>query len=183
MIIMGLVALALGLWGEFTWPLPGSYNILFFDVYTLFGVMVLGFGLSVYLGFRLQFMGMLSLVSGCVVLAYGSSAYYLSMTSEPFAMFLLYGGWALVAVLAFPVAVIADRLKSTAVEAITTATVKFDEARSGTGKSLTGKQMIYPIPIWWLVIGAVFALVLILSLCATVAILGNAIWSHLQKAP
>ncbi len=183
MIVVGIVALALGLWGEFTWPLPGSYNILFFDVYTLFGVMVLGFGLSVYFGFRLQFMGALSLMSGCIVIAYGASGYYLGMTSEPYAMFLLYGGWGLVAILAFPVAVISDRLTKMTAEAITVATIKLDEARSATGKTLTGKRSMYPIPTYWLVVGLVFALVLVLAMAATFAILGNTIWTHLQKAP
>ncbi len=69
MMAMGLVILLVGFWGLFTWPLPGAFNILFFDMYTLLGVIVLGFGASVALRFRLQYVGVLSLISGFWVIA------------------------------------------------------------------------------------------------------------------
>lgn len=71
MIAMGMVILIVGSWGLFTWPLPGAYNVLFFDIYTLFGILVLGFGFSVFLRFRLQYVGVLSPVAGFTVIAYG----------------------------------------------------------------------------------------------------------------
>jgi len=38
--VLALVIMALSLWGEFTWTLPGGYNILFYDVYILLGITV-----------------------------------------------------------------------------------------------------------------------------------------------
>ena len=38
---LGLVVLIFALWGEFTWTLPGSYNILFDDALTFLGISLL----------------------------------------------------------------------------------------------------------------------------------------------
>lgn len=173
MVALGLVILIIGFWGMFTWPLPGSYNILFFDVYTLFGLIVLGFGLSVLARFRLQYVGVLSLVSGGIVIAYGARAYQLGLTSTPWAMFLMYLGWGATAILAFPVAVIADGW----LQGSATAASAPEPPRGPDGRPR------YPVSYLRAAIVLFFVLVIVLSALATAGILGNAIYSHLLKAP
>jgi putative membrane protein len=173
MIAVGLLTLVVGLWGVFTWPLPGSYNILFYDVYTLFGLIVLGFGTSVYLGFRLQYVGVLSIVSGTIVIAYGARAYQLGLTKEPWAMFLMYLGWGATAILAFPVALIADGWLQGAKDAASLP----EPPRGKDGRPQ------YPVSYLRAAIVLLFVLVIVLSAIATYAILGNSIYTHLQSAP
>ncbi len=173
MVALGLVVLIIGFWGMFTWPLPGAYNILFFDIYTLFGLIVLGFGLSVYLGFRLQYVGVLSLVSGGIVIAYGARAYQLGLTSTPWAMFLMYLGWGATAILAFPVAVIADGwLRGGAAGA---PAVEPAKGKDGTPR--------YPVSYLRAAIVLFFVLVIVLSALATGGILANAVFTHLKSPP
>jgi putative membrane protein len=107
---VGGFALALGFWGDLAWPLPGAYNILFGDVYVLFGIVLMGFAVSVLLGTKLQYLGILSLVAGVAVIEYGYQGYLLGLTKEPLQMFGLYGAFGLAAVLAFPATLVADRM-------------------------------------------------------------------------
>lgn len=173
MVAVGIVILIIGFWGMFTWPLPGAYNILFFDIYTLFGLIVLGFGLSVYLGFRLQYVGVLSIVSGGIVIAYGARAYQLHLTSTPWAMFLMYLGWGVTAILAFPVAIIADGWLQGAASGASAP----EPSRGPDGKPR------YPVSYLRAAIVLFFVLVIVLSALATAGILGNAVYSHLASPP
>jgi putative membrane protein len=45
---VGVFALATGVWGIATWPLPSSYNIVLMDPWALFGAAALIVGLSLY---------------------------------------------------------------------------------------------------------------------------------------
>lgn len=107
---LGVVATGLGVWGEAAWPLPGSYNILFSDVYLLMGLVLVGFAAVILAGLKLQYAGVLSLVAGAATMDYGVSGYQLGLTKEPIAMLALYGAFGLAAILAFPAALVADRL-------------------------------------------------------------------------
>ncbi|MGC9132887.1 MAG: DUF981 family protein [Nanopusillaceae archaeon] len=42
-IILGLFMLITGLYSLFTWTLPGPYNILFYDLYPIAGLLFLTF--------------------------------------------------------------------------------------------------------------------------------------------
>ena len=171
MIAMGVVVLVMGFYGMMTWPLPGAYNILFFDIYTLFGIIILGFGISVALRFRLQYVGVLSLVSGFTVIAYGWRAYQLGLTSTPWAMFLMYIGFGVTAILAFPVAIIADG---------------WLHARSENlvepPKNRLGRPM-YPVSYFEAAIVFFFVVVILLSAIAVEGTLANSIITHLNSPP
>ncbi len=105
---VGAIATTLAIWGEVAWPLPGSYNILFTDVYLLFGLTLVILAVSLATSSRLQFAGIFALVAGGITIAYGWSGYHLGMTKEPLETFLLYGAYGLAGVLAFPATLVAD---------------------------------------------------------------------------
>jgi putative membrane protein len=106
---LGFTATTLGIWGEMVWPLPGSYNILFTDVFLLFGVTLLVLAVSMALSLKLQYAGLFGLVSGGMAIAYGYNGWQLGMTKEPFDTFLLFAGFGFAGILGFPATVVADR--------------------------------------------------------------------------
>ena len=110
---IGAVATVLSVWGEIVWPFPGpyltSYNILFIDVYLLFGVALVILAVSLATSSKLQYAGIFALVAGGVTIAYGWNGYVLGMTKEPLDMFLLYGAFGLSGILAFPATLVTDR--------------------------------------------------------------------------
>jgi putative membrane protein len=107
--LLGTVVLTIGLWGETSWPLPGSYNILFFDPYLLLGIALIGFAISVSYRLRTQYVGLLALMTGLLSIYYGYSAYTLGLTKEPVTMLLLYIALGGTAVFTFPVTLFIDR--------------------------------------------------------------------------
>jgi len=109
---VGAVVTLLGIWGEYYWPLPGSYNILFGDVYLLFGATLVILAVSMATAQKLQFAGLFALVAGGVTIAYGWSGYQLGMTKDPLETFLLYGAFGLTGILAFPATVMVDHYQA-----------------------------------------------------------------------
>jgi putative membrane protein len=107
---IGFIIASIGLWGEVVWPLPGSYNILFFDPYVLLGIVLIAFAISVNFGRRTQYVGLLAAMTGLLSIYYGASAYQLGLTKEPFEMFLLYIALGGTAVFTFPVTLWIDRI-------------------------------------------------------------------------
>jgi putative membrane protein len=105
---LGVIATALGVWAEEAWPLPGSYNVLFTDVYLLFGLTLVVLGVSMAANLKLQYAGLFALITGGVTISYGWNGYILHMTKDPLETFLLYGAFGLVGLLAFPATIITD---------------------------------------------------------------------------
>jgi putative membrane protein len=105
---LGAIATSLAVWAEVAWPLPGSYNILFTDVYLLFGVTLVILAVSMATASKLQFAGLFAFVAGGVTIAYGWSGYQLGMTKDPLETFLLFGAYGLSGILAFPATFITD---------------------------------------------------------------------------
>ncbi len=109
---LGAIATTFGIWGEMVWQYPGpylsSYNILFNDVYTLFGLTLLVVGVSMALSLKLQYAGLFGFVAGGVTIAYGYQGWVLGMTKDPLETFLLYGAFGLAGILAFPATLVAD---------------------------------------------------------------------------
>lgn len=110
--LMGAYMFIMGLWGQFTWPLPGSYNILFYDPLISFGIVLIAFALAVKYGMRLEYVGFLGLMVGIMVIAYGAEGYSIGLTQEPIALLLMYFLYGFAAVFSYPVSLIADRLSS-----------------------------------------------------------------------
>jgi len=106
--ILGIFMFIMGLYGEFTWPLPGSYNILFFDPYTLFGIVILSASVSIILHHELKYAGFLALMAGVVVIDYGYQGYILGLTQAPLALLGLFVSAGLAGILAFPVTLMLD---------------------------------------------------------------------------
>ncbi|WP_218260697.1 DUF981 family protein [Saccharolobus shibatae] len=109
--ILGIIIIILSLWGEFTWTLPGSYNILFYDVYLLLGITILSYSIAVYMGKRLQSTGIFSLFVGLITIYYGVSGYNLGLTKEPLALLALYTTYGIAGILGYPVTLALDKLR------------------------------------------------------------------------
>jgi putative membrane protein len=105
---VGAVATVLAVWAEEAWPLPGSYNILFTDVYLLFGLTLVVLAVSMATSSKLQYAGIFALVAGGITISYGWNGYILHMTKEPLETFLLYGAFGLAGILAFPATIVTD---------------------------------------------------------------------------
>jgi putative membrane protein len=102
-LITGFVSLLTGFHEIFTWPIPGSYNIPFGELATLFGVIFFGLGLALLLDWDLLTLGIYATFAGAASIVLGARIYDLRMTSEPLvasAGFILTG---LMALLSLPV--------------------------------------------------------------------------------
>ena len=109
---LGLIAaymFIMGLWGQFTWPLPGSYNILFYDPLISFGIVLIAFALAVKCRLKLEYVGFLGLMVGLMTIAYGAEGYSIGLTQAPVALLLLYFLYGFTGILSFPVSLMADR--------------------------------------------------------------------------
>jgi uncharacterized membrane protein len=112
--VIGVATTTLGLWTEMVWPFPGpylaGYNIFFGDAILLFGIVLLAYGVSAYLGAKMQYVGIFALVAGGVVAFYGFTGYTATpaFTKDPYDTLLLYSAFAAAGIFAFPATVIVD---------------------------------------------------------------------------
>jgi putative membrane protein len=109
MTLLGLFMIVTGVWGQFTWPLPNSYNILFYDPLVSFGIVLLSFSIGIKYNTRLEYAGVLALLFGVMLMLYGFEGYNIGLTEEPIALLSLYLMYGAVGIFAFPVSLIADR--------------------------------------------------------------------------
>jgi putative membrane protein len=165
---VGVIVFAIGIWGEVTWPLPGSYNILFYDPYSLLGVILVGFAVSIALRVRTQYIGLLAAMTGALSIYYGISAYQLGMTKDPLTMLFLYIALGGTAVLTFPVTIYIDRMVMNPV---------LEDAPNDVKK---------PITLPWKLAYSGFLLFLLFAVGSAILALiigGGALSSHLASAP
>ena len=99
-----------GFLGQALWPLPGSYNILFFDPLVSFGLVTLSFAIAIRFKVNLEYAGFFGLLVGIMTLIYGWQGYNIGLTLEPFALLALYAFYGIAGIFSYPVALIADRL-------------------------------------------------------------------------
>ncbi len=107
--VLGGYALLMGIYGQIVWPLPGAYNILFYDVYVMFGLVMVSLAWALHSDLKARYAGILSLLAGAVTILYGISGYSLDLTSAPIALLALYGLFGFGAILAYPVTIMIDR--------------------------------------------------------------------------
>lgn len=107
--VLGGYALLMGIYGQIVWPLPGAYNILFYDVYVMFGLVMVSLAWALHSDLKARYAGILSLLAGAVTILYGISGYNLDLTSAPIALLALYGLFGFGAILAYPVTIMIDR--------------------------------------------------------------------------
>jgi len=108
--VLGTVILIMGFYGEMTWPLPGSYDILFYDPYMFIGIILVMISLTIWFKQKLQYVGILAFFAGIIAIYYGANAYLDKMTSSPIAMLGLYIAFGLTGVFTFPTTLIYDIL-------------------------------------------------------------------------
>ncbi len=109
--LLGLVMLTLGLGGEFIWPLPGAFNILYFDMFTLVAIVILSFAITIRMNYKMQYVGLFALYSGVMAIFYGWRAYTLNIIgSNSIELFLMYLSFGFVGILSYPVTLIIDRV-------------------------------------------------------------------------
>jgi putative membrane protein len=109
MLVGGYLVIA-GFVGQVAWPLPGSYNILFFDPLVAFGLVLLSFAIAIRYKVNLEYAGFFGLLVGVTTLIYGYQGYNIGLTQEPLALLALYLFYGVAGVFSYPVALIADRL-------------------------------------------------------------------------
>jgi len=114
LILLGLYLLITALFGQFVWPLPGSYNILFYDPLALGSLVLISAGIALYrrLAFYLEYVGFLALITGAVTIWYGYSGYALGLTLEPLVLFLMYLFMGIAAILSYPYLLTVRRIAS-----------------------------------------------------------------------
>ncbi len=110
MMVIGSYLVLLGFLGQATWPLPGSYNILFFDPMVAFGMVILAFALSIRSNVKLEYAGFFGLLVGLMALIYGAEGYSIGLTLAPSALLALYFFYGMTGVFSYPAALIFDRL-------------------------------------------------------------------------
>lgn len=107
-LLLGLLMTVSGFYGMFVWPLPSSYNILFYDLYPVLGLGIIGIALSVKNEYKLEHLGFMGLLFGLVTIYYGVESYVHNMTNEPPALLALYALTGLAAVFFYPVSLFLD---------------------------------------------------------------------------
>jgi putative membrane protein len=81
--IVGLLALVLGLALTFTWPLPGSYNIVFGEATTLFGAVFFATAVALYKRWSLTPVAIFAFFAGIYAIIVGARIISLQMTQQP----------------------------------------------------------------------------------------------------
>lgn len=109
LFFIGAYLFIAGLWGGFTWPLPGAYNILFYDPMMAFGIVMLTFATIGRLGGNLEHAGFLGLLSGIMVIIYGIEGYSVGLTKSPIALLAMFFFYGVAGILSYPSAIIGQR--------------------------------------------------------------------------
>jgi putative membrane protein len=81
--ISGLLVLVLGLHMSITWPLPGSYNVIFGETTTLFSVFFLATSLALSQGWSLLPVSLCAFFAGVDAIVVGSRILSFGLTKEP----------------------------------------------------------------------------------------------------
>jgi len=72
LLLLGIYIAVTGVFGNLLWPLPGSYNILFYDLYPLLGIGLIAIAISIKNRTKLEYIGFLALLLGLVTIYYGT---------------------------------------------------------------------------------------------------------------
>ena len=112
---LGVIATILAVWAEETWPFPAipgtnlaSYNVLFTDVYLLFGMTLVILAITMAFQLKLAYVGLFAFVAGAITAGYGWNGYILNMTKDPLETFLMYLAFAGVGIFSLPATLMTD---------------------------------------------------------------------------
>ncbi len=169
MTILGATIGVIAFWGELNWPLPGAYNLYFFDPLLLLAFLTVAFGLTVLFRLPSHFVGMLGVVIGLGVMYYGVRAeYYLKLTQDPIETLLLYLGFGGVAILSYPATLYVDW---------------FVTGRQNASVTPLASAPTPAYPRLWAILLGLFIVMVVLAGIAAAAYGLNAAWGHLENPP
>ncbi len=113
LLLLGGYLLVIGVVSQFTWFLPGAYDILFFDPIVAFGLILIAFSLSARYDVASKYVGFMALLFGIMTVLYGVFGYNIGLTKEPLeflALFVLFGASG---IMTFPATLIIDNFPRT----------------------------------------------------------------------
>jgi len=194
--MIGTVALALGLWTEFTWPFLsadglGSYDIFFGDVICLFAMVMLVYALVGYFGLKLEYAGLFAFVAGVITAWYGYWGYTtlvnpttIGLTKDPLETFLMYGAYAAAGVFALPAALVVDwwlEHPGPTFPKLSLSMKPISEESAGAGDSSAKPR--YRVPAWVYLLTVWFPIFMFLAALAAWFYIGDILPGHLTSPP
>jgi uncharacterized membrane protein len=171
--LLGALIGLFAVWGELAWPITGfpgaqSYDLFFYDVLILLGLLLVAFAAAVRFRYPTHLVGMLGVIIGLGVLFYGVRAYQLSLTKDPLETLLMYMAFGGVAILSYP------------------ATLYLDWFVVGPSVPSVDPLPSPPAPAYpwiWRVLLGLFMAAVVLAGVAAVLYGINAAWAHLASPP
>ncbi|MCL4400376.1 MAG: DUF981 domain-containing protein [Candidatus Parvarchaeota archaeon] len=107
-MLIGAYLLVVGVVSQFTWFLPGAYDILFFDPIVAFGLVLVAGAVAIRYNVKLRYVGFLSLLFGAMAIWYGISGYNLGLTKAPLEFLALFTLFGAAGIMTFPATLIVD---------------------------------------------------------------------------
>ena len=109
---LGAYMFVSGIFGQFTWPLPGVYNMLFYDIYPFIGLLFICAAVSIYRKLKMQYIGFFGFLLGIMSILYGVNGYLLGLTKAPLAFLGLYAAFGMGGLIGWPVTLMMDRAEA-----------------------------------------------------------------------
>jgi len=197
--IIGMAALAIGIFIEYTWPFLlsdglGSYNIFFGDVICLFAMVMIVYSIVAYNGLKLEYAGLFAFVAGVITAWYGYWGYttlvspgVLGLTKDPLETFLLYGAYAAAGVFALPASLFVDWWLEHPGPTFPKLSVSMkpisEEPAMSPAASAESEKPHYRVPYWVYLTTAWFPLFMFLAAIAAWFYIGDILPAHLTSPP
>jgi uncharacterized membrane protein len=194
--IIGVFALAIGLFIEVTWPFLlsdglGSYNIFFGDVICFFAMVMIVYAIVAFNGLKLEYAGLFAFVAGVITAWYGYWGYrtlvspgVFGLTKDPLETFLMYGAYAAAGVFALPAALAVDWWLEHQGPSFPTLSLSMrpvsDEAAENKGMAAGAG---YHVPYWFYLLTVWFPIFMFLAALAAWFYIGDILPGHLSSPP
>ncbi len=197
--LIGAVALAMGLFTEFTWPYLvsdglGSYNIFFGDVTTLFAMVMIVYAIVGYFELKLEYAGLFGFVAGVITAWYGYWGYTtltasgtFGLTKDPLETFLLYGAYAAAGVFSLPAALLVDWWLEHPGPTFPKLSLSMrpisDPPQENTSAGDGSAKLRYHVPYWAYLLTVWFPIFMFLAALAAWFYIGDILPGHLTSPP
>ena len=193
--IVGAIALAIGLWTEFTWPYLlsdglGSYNIFFGDVGTLFGMVLIVYAIVAFYGLKLEYAGLFGFVAGVMTGWYGywgyttlTSSGVFGLTKDPLETFLLYGAFGMAGVFSLPASLIVDWYLEHPGPTFTPVSMSLRPATERAAAADPPGEVRFRLPYYVYLLTVWFPIFMVLAAVAAWFYIGDILPGHLTSPP
>ncbi len=197
--IIGIAALAIGIFIEYTWPFLlsdglGSYNIFFGDVTCFFALVMIVYAIVAYQGLKLEYAGLFAFVAGIITAWYGYWGYTtlvapgeLGLTKDPLETFLLYGAYAAAGVFALPASLVVDwwleHPGPTFPKLSFSRTPVTEEVPEAPAAGAGSEKPHYRVPYWVYLVTVWFPVFMFLAAIAAWFYIGDILPAHLTSPP